>query len=334
MMPPPSLCFLCGSAGFRWVATGYDRMHPRAGNFQYFRCRACGLVSLLPTPKEEQVLDFYPANYAPHRITPWHAREKRINRLAIKYFYGVESANTSSLLRPLFRVFSSRIMKGICEPHGANRLLDVGCGSGDLMEKYRSLGWSVFGIDVSPRACSACRERGLPVHEGTVFDASLQPGSFDIILLSHLIEHVVEPLAVLRRLVPLLTAGGRIVVTTPNIAGLGFLLYRSCWYPLDAPRHLFLFDPHTLNLLARKAGLKVRKLRTLSPPEMLCESLHYASTQGWQLPESPERRREILQRSTRARRPSKALRNLFSPLTCVFSLLGQGDILTAELVVK
>ncbi|MFQ5931489.1 MAG: class I SAM-dependent methyltransferase, partial [Nitrospiraceae bacterium] len=229
-------CLLCGSTDFSPLVTGYDRMQARDEDYVYSRCASCGLVVLTPLPKSEEIPGLYPEHYSPH--VGWRERErnKLINRLAIKYFYGVDSLSRSRLLRGMFRALSGRVMKGIREPHGANRLLDVGCGSGNLLARYKALGWNVRGIETSPRACAACRKRGLEVHQGTVFDAPFAQRQFDLILLSHVIEHLLDPIGVLKRVAEFLAPGGKLIVTTPNIHGIGFSMYGSCWYPLDAPR--------------------------------------------------------------------------------------------------
>jgi SAM-dependent methyltransferase len=94
-----------------------------------------------------------------------------VNRLAIRYYYGVESLGRSRLARALFSLLSSRILSGLMTPWGRNRLLDVGCGTGATIDTYRRLGWTVCGIDSSPDAVAAARARDLPVHFGDIFDA-------------------------------------------------------------------------------------------------------------------------------------------------------------------
>ncbi len=324
-------CVLCAGTDFRFLVTGYDRMHPRADDYNYLRCVGCGLVMRAELPTLEQIAGLYPEDYL-STIDTWQRNlDKPVNRLAIKYRYGVDSGARSRVARVILRVFSARIMNGIREPHGANRLLDVGCGSGQLLAVYRALGWRVCGIEISPAACAACRGKGLQVHQGTVFDCSFDAQQFDMILLSHVIEHVVDPVAVLTRVAEFLAPDGKIIVTTPNMRGIGFPLYKSCWFPLDAPRHLFLFDPYTIRLLAQRAGLTIAHVATPSSPQMLCESRHYARTQGQQLPNSLASRQVLLRQSASRRKPHKAYRDLVSPFTYFLSLFGKGDIMEAEL---
>jgi len=323
-------CLLCRSSESSLLVIGYDRMQAREEDYVYCRCVSCGLVALTPLPKPEEIPGLYPEHYLPHLGWRDRERDKLINRLAIKYFYGVASLCRSRLLRYMFRALSSRVMKGIREPHGANRLLDVGCGSGNLLERYQALGWSVRGIETSVRACTVCHERGLEVHQGTVFDAPFGRRQFDLILLNHVIEHVLDPIDVLKRVAEFLAPEGKLIVTTPNINGIGFSMYGSCWYQLDAPRHIVLFNPHTMQLLGQKAGLTMYKVVTRSVARILCESRHYAVTQGKNLPKDLARRKTILAESARAKQPYRGYRRLVSPLTLLFAMLGRGDIMEVE----
>jgi 2-polyprenyl-3-methyl-5-hydroxy-6-metoxy-1,4-benzoquinol methylase len=323
-------CVLCSGTDFRFVVTGYDRMEARSDDFNYVRCVGCGLLGLARLPALEQIPELYPSDYL-SIINSWKRDlDKPVNRLAIKYLYGVDSVSRPRLARAIFRLLSGRIMHGIREPHGANRLLDVGCGSGELLDVYRSLGWQVCGIEISQQAGAVCREKGLDVHQGTVFDAPFGTRRFDVILLSHVIEHVLDPIGVLRRVAELLAPRGQIVVTTPNARGIGFSIYGSCWLHLDAPRHIFLFDAHTIRLLAARAGLAVSRVVTQSNSQALADSRHYSKTQGRRLPHRFADRQALLRESARQRRPHRMYRDLVSPLTYLTALFGKGDILEAE----
>jgi SAM-dependent methyltransferase len=324
-------CVLCGGRDSEFVVTGYDRMQAREQDYRCVRCTGCGLLSLDPTPTPAEVAGLYPPDYQTRIAGPPRNFEKPINRLAVRYLYGVGSVGRSRWLRALFRGLSGRILAGIRERHGANRLLDVGCGSGQLLAAYRTLGWQVCGIEMSAEGCAVCAEKRLEVHHGTIFDAPFAAQRFDVILLSHVIEHMLDPVAVLTRAAAFLAPRGMIVVTTPNVRGVGFLVFGSCWFGLDPPRHVFLFDPHTIVLLAQRAGLTPMRVVTAASPRILCESRHYARTQGRQLPTALAHRQALLRESARRWKPYKIYRDVMSPLTLVLALCGRGDILEAEL---
>lgn len=291
---------LCGGERFAEGLVVYDRMLARSADYRLRHCRGCSLVSLAPFPEDSPSL--YPEAYEPH------AAEVRSRRTQ-----------------------SWRNRGRLGKPAGRGRLLDVGCGSGRLLARYRALGWDVRGIEPNPAAASACLDRGLRVECVSLEEANLPPAGFDLILLHHVIEHVREPLDALGRVRAALAPGGQIVVVTPNVAGLGFRLYGSCWYALDAPRHRHLFDARTLALLCERAGLRVLQLRGEASARVLANSRHYLRSQGSVLPSAPAARVAAIDRS-REKPPGVAgFRRAIRPVAWAASRLGWGETLRARL---
>ena len=143
------------------------------------------------------------------------------------------------------------------------RLLDVGCGNGIFLATMKELGWEVAGVEPDRQAARVAREQfGLNVHVGTLEEAGFADGTFDAITMSHVVEHLADPISALRECWRVLRKGGRLVVTTPNIESLGHRLYGKAWIGLDPPRHLFLFSPPTLRTCIERSGLQVLELRT------------------------------------------------------------------------
>jgi SAM-dependent methyltransferase len=211
-------------------------------------------------------------------------------------------------------------------------MLDVGCGSGHLLARHRDLGWSVAGIEPNRRAAEACRAQGLDVQVADLFHASLPAAHFDLIWLHHVIEHVKRPVEALERVRFALAPDGAVVLVTPNLRSLGFRLYGSCWYAIDAPRHLRLFDARTLAALARRAGLETAKFRSVPSARLLAMSRHYHRTQGPVLPAGIAARAAILERSREEDPDTRRFRRLVRPVSWAASRIGWGESLRAELV--
>ena len=330
---PARPCPLCGSTGSAALVTAYDRVVARDGTFLYRRCTHCRLVAQDPLPTADETLGFYPDGYEPHGTATTLADKRRrwINRLAISCFYDVCSSSRPAAVRAIFRALAGRILPNTLEPHGRNRLLDVGCGSGNLLARHRDLGWQVRGIEPHAQGRAVAVRRGLDVFPGTLLDPGFDDGSFDVVLMSHVIEHVPDPVAYVRRAAELLAPNGKIVLLTPNIRSWGFQIYGSCWFPLDAPRHLMLFDPDTLRWLGARVGLRATTVRTLGAARLWCESRHYARTQGLTLPADAGARRQVLEESARCKPAGRAFRRLVGPVTFAAALLGRGDLIRAEL---
>ena len=326
---------LCGGSRSTDLVVGYDRMVARTEEYPYTRCRDCGLVALASPPSPEDIPSLYPADYSPlssQRAAHEHRAMSRtwINRIAIRFVYATTCVTEPLWLRRLCGPLSGRVLRGLLEPRGKNRLLDVGCGSGRLLARHRELGWDVHGVELSAEGVRICREAGLDVQRGSLFDVDLPRRHFDAIVLNHVVEHLADPIAVLERAAEHLAEDGVLVLHTPNAKGIGFSLYKSCWYPLDAPRHFYLFDPHTIRLLGERAGLRLRGVAAQSAPRLLCESRHYARTQGPVLPPGLDARRAILARSRETKQPYHGFRRIVRPLTWLLALLGRGDRMEAR----
>lgn len=141
------------------------------------------------------------------------------------------------------------------KPSPGARLLDVGCGDGGFLEFARGAGWSVTGVDFDEKSVEAARSRGLDIRLGGVEVIGPQE-RFDGITLSHVIEHVHDPVEVLSRCHALLKPEGWIWIQTPNLDSLGHEHYGPDWRGLEPPRHLVLFTPDSLALALRKAGFE------------------------------------------------------------------------------
>lgn len=142
------------------------------------------------------------------------------------------------------------------------RLLEIGCGSGSMLEFMGSLGWRTEGLDIDPAAVAKARERGLSVSLGTLEEQRYEENTFDAVIMSHVIEHVPDPESLLRECLRILKPGGALSLVTPNTESAGRLLFGRSWLHLDPPRHLTLFNTKTINKLAQKAGFNRIRTRT------------------------------------------------------------------------
>ena len=134
------------------------------------------------------------------------------------------------------------------------RLLDVGCGAGEMLTKVAGLGWRAEGIERDVRAVETARSRGLEVRAGSLTDQQYDAASFDAIMINHAIEHVHDPRSLLVESRRILKNDGILLVTTPNSSSLGHRLYGANWAHLDPPRHLYVFNPGAIRRLAESAG--------------------------------------------------------------------------------
>ena len=269
-------CYVCGTRGKNLYVCLRDRLFGAPGEWNFKKCPnpECGLVWLDPMPAEESMSLAY-RNYYTHQDTerfpntvPRRAYGLvQKGYLAHKYGYCNSSmAAWKKLLGMLMYLHPGRredvdfnIMYLPAHPKG--HLLELGCGSGKVLQRMQQMGWQVEGVDFDPSAVENARSKGLQVHFGTLEAQNYPNDHFDMIFMSHLIEHVHDPLGLLIEDLRILKPGGKLIVVTPNNASLGHTFFKEAWRGLEVPRHLYLFTLKALQELTEKAGFQVKQVK-------------------------------------------------------------------------
>jgi SAM-dependent methyltransferase len=144
------------------------------------------------------------------------------------------------------------------------RVLDVGCGTGDLLIALRERGWRVSGVDPIPDAAEGARERGLDVRTGTLEECGIPAGAWDVVTAVHVLEHIPDALDFLRTLARWARTGGHVVVESPNWASRLRRRRGPRWTDLRPLEHVVHWTPDTLGATLRRAGLEPVAVRTLT----------------------------------------------------------------------
>jgi len=251
-------CYLCGTSGNLLYQGLKDRLFGASGEWNLKKCPnpECGLVWLDPMPLEEEVGKAYQKYYTHQEIN--HIKRSLFESLLRKIFYLVAKDIPSNLLGLTAKEIELKSMYLANIKPG--KLLDVGCGSGKFLNQMQLTGWEVEGVDFDITAVEALRIRyGINVHAGNLETAKYPDNYFDAITISHVIEHVHDPINLLTECYRILKSDGSLVVTTPNINSWGHQKFRANWRGLEPPRHIHLFSTKTLQECAIKSGFKQNK---------------------------------------------------------------------------
>lgn len=256
----PGSCPVCAAALGPVTLRGQDRLLALPGAFGVRECTRCGLGVTDPRLPGEALARHYPSSYEPYREHGSSATADLIARMRDVHM-------ALRLLRPA-------LAQLIAQPPG--RLLDVGCGRGELAGAFVRRGWTAAGVDPSPDAVRVARSLGIDAREGTLDDVAWEPGSFDAVVLHHSLEHVPDPVTTLRRAGELLRPGGRLFVAVPYWGSWQRRRFGSRWFHLDLPRHLQHFDEVSLADAIRAAGLVPQRAWVVISTVGLLGSVQYA----------------------------------------------------------
>jgi len=233
-------CVLCGSIKFKPTLS--------CEGFSFVRCVKCGLVQRNPQPDKDEIIarykNIYGSDYLSYELKNEDAFLK-LQQLALK------DANFGRLEKSLFKNPQET-------PPCA---LDIGCATGSLINGLRSKGWRVTGVEISPCAVFAQEKRDLDVKNIPLEECGFKNSSFDIILASHLIEHLNDPKSFLQEVCRVLKDEGHVFITTPNISGFQAKLFKGHWRSAIFD-HLYLFSIKTLIKLLKDTGFKTESINT------------------------------------------------------------------------
>jgi len=212
-----------------------------------------------------------------------------------------------------------RRQAAICRKHlpPGGRVLEIGCANGDVLMELRDEFPVVRGIELTEDAADAARARGLDVFCGTLEEYETDE-QFDLVFMSHVIEHVLDPVATVRRIAELLAPGGVLYLETPNVGALDARVWKSGWGLIHYPRHLYLFDRSTI-------------LRLLEAGGLTSEGTHWEPNScGWALSVQSWLRRRGIDRNRAPRsRYYPLLLVLFLPLNALDALFGGTAFMSA-----
>lgn len=196
-----------------------------------YRCPACGL---LQCPDSTSVLEFYEKLQDP------------------QYEEGREERNLQAekLVKELLKTLG-------CENGVGLKLLDVGAGSGILLEAAQKFGFEAVGIEPSTWLANIAKERKLNIHAGVLPHPAIND-EFDVVMLIDVIEHVTEPLMLLRQARNYVKPGGIVLVVTPDVSSFFARVLGFKWWHYRIA-HISYFNKKTLRLVTERAGLKFIK---------------------------------------------------------------------------
>lgn len=222
-------CVLCGSAQVEVVSRADRHGKPLVTVL----CGGCGVLRNDPVPGEAELEAFYRKDYRTD-------------------YKGAAEPRKRQVFRNLDRLQGHLLAYADIYGKGGD-WLDLGSGSGEFSFLAAHMGARVTAVEPNEGYASYCRTKlDLPVTVGRMEDCDFVPGSFDLIRLSHVLEHMRDPVASLVTLKGWLKPGGTIYVEVPDIESDARNKMRGRLFHYG---HIYNYNPLTLRHVAGRAGL-------------------------------------------------------------------------------
>jgi 2-polyprenyl-3-methyl-5-hydroxy-6-metoxy-1,4-benzoquinol methylase len=208
--------------------------------FGIVRCSSCDLLFTNPRPKAENAGYFYKSeNYISHSNT----QKGFVNKL----YHAVRNIT----LKQKTALIQS-------EQKGEKKLLDVGCGNGHFLHACQQAGWNITGMELDPDTAVRASEL---TQQNIYPNLAAIPAKekFEMITLWHVLEHVYELDAYFEFFKNRINDGGKLLLALPNSKSFDADYFKEFWAAYDVPRHIYHFNPETIQSVAKKHGFVLKK---------------------------------------------------------------------------
>lgn len=303
-------CPICGSDNVVETYRLYDDRYGYEDDFQACKCKACQHIFIKHDFTGEDIERLYTEYYPRKELDV-----EQVKPLAEAT--GLKSWLAGSLAKASY--WSAENVK----------LLDIGCGMGESLLYHKNRGCEVQGTETDNNVSLVAKHFDLKIHIGDFNKDNYVTGSFDVVIMEQVIEHLLDPHKTLVDIAGVMKSDGSLIVSTPNACGWGMRLFGKKWINWHTPYHLHIFSSTSMRALAKTAGMKIVESHQVTASDWLyyqCMHLISYPDKGkkspfWQNQSSASRYQNIL------RRCFNILSTLyvFAIITRIFDASGYGD---------
>lgn len=213
--------------------------------FRLVENKTYGFLETIPQPSLETLGDYYKSeDYISHTDSKRNLFEK--------VYHLVRKVSLKQKLN-LINTFTEK----------QNRLLDVGCGTGDFLQIAQENKWIVAGIEPNAEARHVANEKTNKAVFETEQLSKFKEQSFDVITLWHVLEHLPNLEGHMQTFKKLLKPNGVLVIAVPNYKSYDATYYKEFWAALDVPRHLWHFNKESVSKLVSSVSMEVVKIKPM-----------------------------------------------------------------------
>jgi len=248
-------CRVCGNSNGNMIMEIKEMMFGFDDSFDYMECAKCRCLQIIHIPQDMEKY-YQNQNY--------YSFKKKTHKSGLQKFLDKK--------RDIYALFNKGIlgkwvykkhpnlffhMMGLANVDFNTKILDIGCGAGELLYTLKDLGFNnLTGID--PFVENNITENGLKIVKKDFIE--FEDKEFDLIILSHSLEHIFNQLDILIKVSNVLSKNGSCIVRTPIKTRYIWKHYGTNWVQIDAPRHYLVHSVKSFEILTEKAGLSIHKI--------------------------------------------------------------------------
>ena len=255
-------CDICRQVDYRLFLPMRGSQFLLSSDSDIVQCSSCGLLYTNPRPTPEGMIKLYETHFS----SPFEHRkslELSLHRFVRKH----------PLWRRLWHDFTGEYLSEMLDKC-RGKILDIGCGFGEMLEDLAARGCAAYGIDANPLSVKICTDKGLNVSCGDLNNIHFPDAFFDAAILWHALEHLPSARLALREAHRILKSRGRVFIYCPNAASYLAKLFGKNWKCWSMPFHFYHFTPKTMQKLAESAGFKIHKIRAITTEYFLAGSFN------------------------------------------------------------
>ena len=230
-------CPVCSATSFSKYTDTKDFFFTKEV-FSISKCNECGFVFTNPVPDTTSIGKYY-------ETEKYLSHNSESGGLISSIYSKVRGIN----LKKKYTMVSNQIAKG--------KILDIGCGTGELLAYFKNREWEAVGIEPSNSARKIAREKYKIEVDGIDGLKKLGSGDFDIVSMWHVLEHVYDLQERMQTVYRLLKSNGKAFIALPMIDSPDSLKFGKYWAGLDVPRHLHHFSSNTFELLTKRNDFRI-----------------------------------------------------------------------------
>lgn len=262
-----SRCRLCGSAGPHQTITVREMFFGTQELFDYYSCAECDSLQIVDALEGDELMRHYPPGYYSYATSSRPGVREWLTSQDDRFKTGMGGRVVGSLITAIPHSIRAVIgrsdssgdvvgMLGRTAVKADARILDVGCGSGSLLDRLARAGFTQLSGADPFIAADGETTLGVPLKKRHMDEVT---GEFDLIMFNHSLEHVPDPVATLSAARERLAPEGICLVRLPTTSCEAWPEYGADWIAIDAPRHMVVPSRRGMALAAESAGLRLEK---------------------------------------------------------------------------